>query len=172
MKTNGQARTLTHLSSGQALVAFGANLGERKVAIQTAISTLEAHPLCRVLEVSPIFKTAPVDAPVGSGEFLNGVLLLHTELNSAELLELLHKIESDCGRTRSEGNAPRTLDLDLLVYGREYSEAKNLSLPHPRMHERLFVLDPLAQLCPELQLARADHISVRARQLELRLALS
>jgi 2-amino-4-hydroxy-6-hydroxymethyldihydropteridine diphosphokinase len=105
---------------------------------------------------------------MGSGDFLNGAILLCTALNSRELLELLHQVEQEYGRERDGANTPRTLDLDLLVFGREFSEDESLVLPHPRMHERLFVLDPVAILCPDLQLARADQKTVRERQLELR----
>ncbi len=159
---------LSQLDADQALVAFGANLGDREGAIQAAIAALKSHPLCTVLKVSPLFETEPVDAPAGSGAFLNGALLLQTELDSRSFLGLLHELEDAHGRTRVQVNGPRTLDLDLLVFGSEKSDDDLLLLPHPRMHERLFVLDPVAALCPELQLARADQKTVRARQLELR----
>ena len=168
MESTPQTRTCKHLAADHALVAFGANLGDRKGTIRAAIADLEGHAACTVLAVSPLFETVPVDAPIGSGDFLNGALLMCTELNSSELLELLHQLEQEYGRERDGVNTPRTLDLDLLVFGREFSEDESLVLPHPRMHERLFVLDPVAILCPDLQLARADQKTVRARQLELR----
>ena len=121
MESTPQTSTCKHLAADHALVAFGANLGDRKGTIRAAIADLEGHAACTVLAVSPLFETAPVDAPIGSGDFLNGAILLCTALNSSELLELLHQVEQEYGRERDGVNTPRTLDLDLLVFWRYFS---------------------------------------------------
>ncbi|MFT6362691.1 MAG: 2-amino-4-hydroxy-6-hydroxymethyldihydropteridine diphosphokinase [Planctomycetota bacterium] len=126
-----------------------------------AISSLDKHAKCSVIGVSTLVETEPVDSPDGSGRFLNGALLLHTDFDPEGLLVLLHSLEAAQGRVREVANGPRTLDLDLLVFGSVFQDGEGLVLPHPRMHERLFVLDSVMNLCPELKLARADQQSVR-----------
>ena len=156
--------SLAHLPEDVALVGLGSNLGDRVGFIHGAIASLDDHSGCHVIGVSQLLETEPVDSPVGSGRFINGVLLLRTSLDPEGLLALLHGLESRQGRVREVANGPRTLDLDLLAFGRVFRDGDGLVLPHPRMHERLFVLDSVVELCPELKLARANQQSVRARR--------
>ena len=155
---------LKHLPNDIALVGLGSNLGDRKAYLDAAAESLDGHAHCAVLCVSKFVETEPVDSPEGAGQFLNGALLVRTDLDPEGLLRLLHELEADQDRVRLVVNGPRTLDLDLLAFGRVFQDSAQLTLPHPRMHDRLFVLDSVAELCPELELARADQVSVRTRQ--------
>jgi len=133
----------------RALVALGSNLGARREQLDAAVAALAALPGTAVLAVAPLIETAPVDAPPGSGAFLNGACLLETALSPETLLAALAALEDAAGRQRSERNAPRTLDLDLLLHGQNCRDTPALQLPHPRLHERLFVLEPAAALAPD-----------------------
>ena len=133
-----------------ASVALGSNLGDRWANLTAAISRLRAEPGIRVRAVSSFYDTNPVDCPPGSGLFLNAVAILETSRSSSELLKFLFDIERLFGRTRSEMNAPRSLDLDLLLYDDQIIEAPQLKLPHPRLHQRAFVLVPLAEIAPDI----------------------
>lgn len=132
-----------------AAIALGSNVGDRWGALTSAIRRLRAEPGLRVLAVSPFYHTPPVDCPPGSQAFLNAALLAETSLTPERLLALLLAIERRQGRVRSQRNAPRTLDLDLLLYDALQRQAPDPILPHPRMHERAFVLVPLAEIAPE-----------------------
>ncbi|MDF1799419.1 MAG: 2-amino-4-hydroxy-6-hydroxymethyldihydropteridine diphosphokinase [Planctomycetota bacterium] len=158
--------TWTAVPEGHALIALGSNLGDRRGQLEDAVERLELHPKVRLLAASSLHRTAPVGGPVGQGEFLNGVVLVHTSLAPEQLLELLHDIEADHGRERVVPNGPRTLDLDLLLHGDLRREPPGLELPHPRLWERTFVLGPLAELCPNLRQAPGD-VTVTERLLEL-----
>lgn len=131
-------------------MAFGANLGDREGTIRIALGRLAEHDGIQVLRVSSLRETDPVgyeDQP----RFLNGVALLETILGPRELLEVLLGLERDLGRTRHGPRfGPRTIDLDLLLYGDEVVDEPGLEIPHPRMTERAFVLEPLAELDPDL----------------------
>lgn len=132
-----------------AYVALGSNLGDRAAHLDAAVSALAVVEGVRVLEVSSRFETRPVGGPP-QGAFLNGALSLATTLAPEALLACLHAIESARGRTRgAERNTPRTLDLDLLFYGDAVIERGGLVVPHPRLHERAFVLEPLCQVASE-----------------------
>ncbi|HEY1683473.1 MAG TPA: 2-amino-4-hydroxy-6-hydroxymethyldihydropteridine diphosphokinase [Tepidisphaeraceae bacterium] len=131
-----------------AYIAFGSNLGDRSANIQKAAAALNS--LGQMKRVSPILEYPAVDSPAGSPAFLNGVLHLQTELTPRELLDGLLNIELQIGRKRSVRNAPRIIDLDLLMYDQVQSDAADLQLPHPRMHERRFVLEPFCVLAPDL----------------------
>jgi len=126
-------------------IAFGSNLGDRKKTIDAALEKLRNCAGIEVSRVSSIIETDPVGGPP-QGKFLNGVAEVHTDLAPRELLECLQKIESELGRVRSEKNAPRTIDLDILLYGDEKIDEPGLKVPHPRMHEREFVMKPLKEL--------------------------
>jgi 2-amino-4-hydroxy-6-hydroxymethyldihydropteridine diphosphokinase len=131
-------------------MAFGANLGDREGTIRIALARLAEHDHIQVIRVSSLRETDPVgyeDQP----RFLNGVALLETILGPRELLEVLLGLERDLGRTRHGPRfGPRTIDLDLLLYGDEVVDEPGLEIPHPRMTERAFVLEPLAELDPDL----------------------
>jgi 2-amino-4-hydroxy-6-hydroxymethyldihydropteridine diphosphokinase len=134
----------------RAYVGLGANLGDRETTIRDAVETLAAEDGIEVLATSTLRETAPV----GVGEqppFLNGAVALETTLTARELLDRLLAVEHRFGRVRNPGeHGPRTLDLDLLLYGDEAIDEPGLAVPHPRLHERRFVLEPLAELAPGL----------------------
>jgi 2-amino-4-hydroxy-6-hydroxymethyldihydropteridine diphosphokinase len=134
----------------RAYVGLGANLGDREATIRAAVEALAAEGAIEVLAVSSLRETQPV----GVGEqplFLNGAAAIQTALSASELLGHLLSIEQRFGRVRIPGeHSPRTLDLDLLLYGDETIEEPGLTVPHPRLHERRFVLEPLAELDPGL----------------------
>jgi 2-amino-4-hydroxy-6-hydroxymethyldihydropteridine diphosphokinase len=128
-------------------IGIGSNLGDREGTLRSAVESLAAAPGVEVVAVSTLRETAPVGPIVDQPPFLNGAIALDTTLAARELLELLLRIEADHGRTR-EGlqGGPRTLDLDLLIHGDERIDEPGLTIPHPRLHERPFVLEPLAEL--------------------------
>jgi 2-amino-4-hydroxy-6-hydroxymethyldihydropteridine diphosphokinase len=134
----------------RAFVGLGANLGEREETIRAAVRALAEEDGVEVVAVSTLRETEPV----GVGEqplYLNGAAELETTLAAHVLLDLLLVVERRFGRVRTPGeHGPRTLDLDLLVYGDEVLAEPGLAVPHPRLHERRFVLEPLAELAPTL----------------------
>jgi 2-amino-4-hydroxy-6-hydroxymethyldihydropteridine diphosphokinase len=130
-----------------AYVGLGANLGDPRRQLETAIAELESLPDSRVSAVSSIYRSAPMgyrDQP----DFLNAVVQVDTGLSPEALLGELRAIEARHGRERPFASAPRTLDLDLLLYGDRVVDSPALVLPHPRMHERAFVLEPLIEIAP------------------------
>jgi 2-amino-4-hydroxy-6-hydroxymethyldihydropteridine diphosphokinase len=134
----------------RAFVGLGANLGDREATLRAAVEALAAEEGIEVVAVSTLRETEPV----GVGEqpcFLNGAVELATTLTVRELLDRLLAVEQRFGRVRIPGeHGPRTLDLDLLLYGDEVIDEPGLAVPHPRLHERRFVLEPLAELAPGL----------------------
>ncbi|MBL0730815.1 2-amino-4-hydroxy-6-hydroxymethyldihydropteridine diphosphokinase [Piscinibacter sp. HJYY11] len=130
-----------------AYVGLGANLGDPAEAVRTAVDALGRMPASRVEAVSGLYRSAPIDAE--GPDFINAVAALHTTLTAYELLAQLQAIEAEFGRERPYTNAPRTLDLDLLLYGDREIVSDDLTVPHARMHERAFVLRPLAELTGE-----------------------
>lgn len=133
----------------QAVIAIGSNLGDRLNRLQGAVAALEDTPEVQVVSVSSVYETEPVGAPDGSGKFLNAVVLIDTTLTVHTLLDRAHAIEDAFGRERSEQGAPRTLDVDLVVVGDRVADDETLTLPHPRAHERGFVLVPWLEIDPE-----------------------
>ncbi|MBN9519986.1 2-amino-4-hydroxy-6-hydroxymethyldihydropteridine diphosphokinase [bacterium] len=129
-----------------AYLGLGSNLGDRRAALDAAVRRLRAEPGLRVLAVSEYYETAPVDCPPGSGDYLNAAAAVETDRDPHDILKLLHRIEHQFGRVRTGVNAPRTLDLDLLLYGDRVIDTPDLVVPHPRLHERAFVLIPLAAI--------------------------
>lgn len=130
-----------------AYIGLGANLGDRLEALQRALQALGTMPGCRDVRGSRLYRSAPVDA--GGPEYLNAVAQLTTTLTAPDLLRALQALENAAGRQRPYRNAPRTLDLDLLLYGDARIDSPRLSVPHPRMWERAFVVVPLAELAPQ-----------------------
>jgi 2-amino-4-hydroxy-6-hydroxymethyldihydropteridine diphosphokinase len=128
----------------RAYVGLGANLGDREQTIRAAVAELPD-----VVAVSPLRETDPVGV-TDQPRFLNGVAALETELAPRELLDVLLAVERRLGRERRERWGPRTIDLDLLLYGDAVIDEDGLKIPHPRLHERRFVLEPLADLAPQL----------------------
>ena len=130
-----------------AWIGLGANLGERAATLHLAIAGIDALPGTHVRRVSSLYRSAPVDA--GGPDYLNAVAEITTTLAPLALLQALQALEHTAGRERPYRNAPRTLDLDILLYGDLRLDTATLMLPHPRLHERAFVLLPLRELAPE-----------------------
>lgn len=131
-----------------ALIALGSNLENPAQQIRNALTALSQHPDIHIEKTSSLYLTAPVgydDQP----DFVNAVVSVSTTLDGITLLALLNKIEADFGRERSFRNAPRTLDLDIIDYNHVRSSDPHLTLPHPRAHERSFVMQPLAEILPD-----------------------
>ena len=141
----------------RAFIGLGANLGEPEAQVRRAIAALGTFPRSRLLAASSLYRSAPV----GVGEqpdFINAVAEVETALGARALLEELLTAEARFGRERPTPGAPRTLDLDLLLYGDEVIAAPGLVVPHPRMHERAFVLMPLAEIAPEVSIPRKGSV--------------
>jgi 2-amino-4-hydroxy-6-hydroxymethyldihydropteridine diphosphokinase len=129
-------------------VGLGANLGQAKQAVETAVVSLGKLPNTRVMACSSLYRSAPVDAT--GPDYINAVVQLETRVNAYELLRTFQDLENLAGRERPYFHAPRTLDIDLLFFGEAKIESQELTVPHPRMHERAFVLLPLSELAPDL----------------------
>lgn len=139
-----------------AWIGLGANLGDARATLRSAVQAMAALPGTRVLRASSLYRSAPVDA--NGPDYLNAVVELDTTLAPLDLLHALQAIEQGAGRERPYRNAPRTLDLDLLLYHEQRLNGAQLTVPHPRMYERAFVLLPLAELAPAL----VDAVSLAA----------
>ena len=146
----------------KAVIALGANIGNPKEQLDIAIALLRES--LEVTAISSYFTTSPVGGPE-QPDYLNAVCIAESELPAAELLALLHGIEKTLGRERIEHWGPRTIDLDLIQYGSILSYAEELMLPHPRAHERRFVLEPWAEIEPEALLLTHGKISELLAQL-------
>ncbi|MFD1859288.1 2-amino-4-hydroxy-6-hydroxymethyldihydropteridine diphosphokinase [Aeromicrobium camelliae] len=133
----------------QAVLSIGSNLGDRAGRLQGAVSALEDTPEVTVVAISSVYETEPVGAPEDSGKFLNAVVLIDTTLTVHTLLDRAMAIEDAFGRERGEPGAPRTLDVDIIVVGDRIADDEQLTLPHPRAHERAFVLVPWLEVDPE-----------------------
>jgi 2-amino-4-hydroxy-6-hydroxymethyldihydropteridine diphosphokinase len=163
-------RESTTIQPVTAYVGLGANLGDAAAALKLAIKALGSLPHTQLLCCSPVYKTVPLNTDNGremaadGNDYLNAVAALSTRLLPLALLDQLQQIEQAAGRERPYRNAPRTLDLDLLLYGNERVDTPALSVPHPRMAQRAFVLVPLADVAPGLvsaaQLAAVSHQGV------------
>jgi 3-oxoacyl-[acyl-carrier protein] reductase len=134
----------------KAYVALGSNLGDRQGHLERALQALRETSAITLHRVSSFIETAPVGGPSGQGPYLNAAAEIETTLGAEELLRLLLEIEQRLGRVRHERHGPRTIDLDLLLYGNLVREGKELTVPHPRLHERAFVLQPLAEIAPHV----------------------
>lgn len=139
------------MSTVRAYVALGANIGEPVQHLRAAVVDLAALPGTRVVARSSLYRSAPVGL-VDQPDFINAVVAVDTALEALPLLRTLLAIEARHGRVRSVPNAPRTLDLDLLLHGEAVVGGAELTLPHPRMHERAFVLLPLLEIAPHVDL--------------------
>jgi len=145
-----------------AFVALGANLGNAEATLGRATHAINALPGVRVVRVSSLYRSAPVDA-IGP-DFINGVVEVATQLSAPDLLLQLQMLEQTAGRERTVRNAPRPLDLDILIFADKRIDTPTLTVPHPRMRERAFVLLPLAEIAPgrvspaELAAVSTQHI--------------
>jgi len=144
---DGATAGLTH----RAVIALGANLGERDKTLREALARLDAEPAIEIERVSSFIETEPVGGPPGQGKYINAAAIVRTSHSPRELLTLLLDIEHELGRVRikDQRNAPRTMDLDLLLYDQQILHEAGLDIPHPRLHERHFVLLPLNEIAPE-----------------------
>ena len=136
-----------------AYIALGANLGDAVGALKQAVTSINALPNCSVTKTSSLYKTGPLETLPGhapGGDYINAVVEIETTLPAPTLLQHLQQIEQAAGRQRPYTNAPRTLDLDLLLYGSGSIDSVNLTVPHPRMWQRAFVLVPLAEVARAL----------------------
>jgi len=136
------------MATAIAYVALGANLGDAAGAVRDAATRIGALPGTRLARLSSLYRTAPLDA--GGPDYVNAVAEVHTALAPPPLLNALQAIEQAAGRERPYRNAPRTLDLDILLYGGGRIDTPALTVPHPRMWARAFVLVPLAEIAPAL----------------------
>jgi 2-amino-4-hydroxy-6-hydroxymethyldihydropteridine diphosphokinase len=146
----------------RAYVGLGANLGDAAASIEAAIAALAALPGTRLAGRSSLYSSAPVDA--AGPDFCNAVAALETDLAPHDLLTALQALETAHGRARPYRNAPRTLDLDILLFGDIVDADPRLTLPHPRMAERAFVLVPLAEIAPGLCLPDGRSVADLARE--------
>ncbi len=133
-----------------AYIALGANLGDREQNIRAALQELDQTLGVKITKHSSLFENPAVGGPADSPPFLNAAAELSTTLTARELLHRLLEIENKLGRVRREKWAPRLIDLDLLIFGDQVIESEQLTIPHPLMHTRRFVLRPLAEIAPEL----------------------
>ena len=131
-------------------IGLGSNVGERAETLMQALKAIDSAEGVTMRMVSQMMETEPVGGPPGQAKYLNGAAELATVLEPLELLELLQEVESSLGRDRRTEQrwGPRTCDLDILLMGEVVVRSERLTIPHPRMHERLFVLRPLAQIAP------------------------
>lgn len=141
-----------------AYVALGANLGDPASTVRAAFGALANLPESRVVHTSSLYRTAPVGL-AEQPDFINAVAALETTLAPESLLDALLDLENRFGRLRAEKNGPRTLDLDLLLYNDQFLDLPRLQLPHPRLHLRAFVLQPLAEIAPELEIPGRGKIA-------------
>lgn len=152
----------------KAYVALGANLGNPQEALQAALEDLRQTAGVGVTAVSSFYRTAPVES--SGPDYVNAVAEVATTLEASELLHVLQRIENEHGRVRPVGvvNAPRTLDLDLLLFGKDTVATPELTVPHPRMHQRAFVLVPLLEIAPDAVIpglgAARDYVAATADQ--------
>jgi 2-amino-4-hydroxy-6-hydroxymethyldihydropteridine diphosphokinase len=145
--SRGPSRVREDYPTVQAFVAIGANLGDAEAAVKAAMDALGALQRTQVTARSSLYRSAPVDAT--GPDFINAVVALRTGLDAEQLLIAMQRLETQAGRDRPFPNAPRTLDLDLLMHGNSVIDTPTLTLPHPRMRERAFVLKPLAEIAPD-----------------------
>ncbi|MCY7316717.1 MAG: 2-amino-4-hydroxy-6-hydroxymethyldihydropteridine diphosphokinase [Rubrivivax sp.] len=137
------------MKAERVFVGLGANLGDAGATLRQVLARLDALTGTRLIAASPLYRSAPLDA--AGPDFINAVAELSTSVEPMPLLQALQAMELEHGRERPYHHAPRTLDLDLLLYGQRVMHSAALQLPHPRLHQRAFVLLPLLALAPDLQ---------------------
>lgn len=152
------------VTATDAWIGLGANLGDARATLRLAVQRLAELPQTRLQQVSGLYRSAPVDA--GGPDYLNAVAWVQTRLSALALLQALQALEAQAGRERPYRNAPRTLDLDVLLYGSERIDLPELTVPHPRMQQRAFVLLPLAELAPQ-RVSREQRQAVAHQAIDL-----
>lgn len=130
-------------------LAFGSNIGHRRQTILQAVEELR-HAKITIDQISTLIETPAEGGPPGQGPYLNGVVKGETALSPEQLLTVIEHIEKELGRVRTVPNAPRTIDIDILLYDNLCINTQRLTIPHPRMQNRIFVMKPLAELNPKL----------------------
>ncbi len=153
-------RNMCNRNAVMAYLALGANLGDAQQAVRQVMQDIAQLPETRLLACSSLYRTAPVDA--SGPDYINAVVQIETALQPLALLHAIHALEHAAGRERPWRNAPRTLDIDILLYGDLLLNTPELTIPHPRMGQRAFVLVPLAEIAPEKVDAR--HLQAVADQ--------
>lgn len=143
----------------QAFIALGSNLENPRQQVEQAFAALGKLPDTRLVKKSSLYQTAPIDCINTAPDFINAVAEVATELSPQDLLNAIHAIENMAGRERPYINAPRVLDCDLLLYENVVLDTEKLTLPHPRMHARGFVLLPLFEIAPHLILPKHGKIA-------------
>ncbi len=151
MRARVAAKVASKLS---VFIGIGANLGDAKTSVLRAVQSIAALPHTALVAQSSLYRTAPLES--SGADYVNAVVQIATSLTAARLLAHLQQIENQAGRQRPYRNAPRTLDLDILLFGDAAIDTPDLAVPHPRMNERAFVLVPLAEIAP--QLVPADRL--------------
>lgn len=147
------------------VISLGSNLGDRHAKLQGAVHSLSDTPEVWLTAVSAVYETEPVGSPEGSEPFLNAIVLFDTTLSAHTLLDRAHAIEDAFGRERDGvPNAPRTLDVDIIVVGERRADDDDLTLPHPRAHERGFVLVPWAEIEPDAEIPGVGLVSELAEK--------
>nr|WP_272944769.1 2-amino-4-hydroxy-6-hydroxymethyldihydropteridine diphosphokinase [Gorillibacterium massiliense] len=149
----------------EACISLGSNLGDRMDYLERAIRLLDQHPNVSVLRRSAVYETDPVGY-TDQGPFLNMAVAVKTDLTAEELLAFMLETEQVLGRVREIRFGPRTLDLDLILYGKEIKGTPQLTVPHPRMGERAFVLIPLAEIVADDAVPGIDSLAERLKHLE------
>ena len=144
-------------------IGLGANLGDLDHALRDAVQAIAGLPQTTLVSVSSLYRSAPIDA--GGPDYLNAVAQVQTQMQAVPFLQALQAIEQAAGRQRSYRNAPRTLDLDIELWGDQVIDLPDLSVPHPRMWQRAFVLLPLAELLPE-RISPAQLAAVADQRIE------
>lgn len=137
-------------SGAEAYIGLGSNIEPRARYIERAINALSGHKRIEVVRVSSVYQTAAIGGPEGQPDFLNAVARINTSLEPEGLLDVLQAIERELGRKRTTVWGPRTIDLDILLYGEEIISTDRLMVPHPLMHERRFVMQGLAEIAPDV----------------------
>ncbi|GAA5007356.1 2-amino-4-hydroxy-6-hydroxymethyldihydropteridine diphosphokinase [Actinopolymorpha pittospori] len=148
------------------VVALGSNLGDRMANLQGALNAVADTPDVEIVGVSPVYESAPVGAPEGSPDFLNAVVVVDSTLHARTLLERALAIEDAFGRVRTEPGGPRTLDVDLVVVGDKVIDEEDFVLPHPRAHERVFVVVPWASVDADGEIPGLGRVGDLAHSLD------
>jgi len=143
----------------RAFIGFGANLGDPFATLPDVLKTLAALPETQLAACSSYYRSAPLGVSGPQPDYINAVIALDTGLSPQALLDALLRLEDACGRQRATALAPRPLDLDLLLYGEMVMQSPTLTLPHPRLHQRAFVLLPLAEIAPTLSIPGFGSLS-------------
>jgi 2-amino-4-hydroxy-6-hydroxymethyldihydropteridine diphosphokinase len=153
-----------------AFVALGSNLNDPAARIHSGFNALKNLAHTSLTKTSSLYRNKAIGGPSHQPDFINAVARIHTQLTPHQLLELLLQIENQEGRIRTERNAPRILDLDLLIYDNLISKEESLTIPHPRMHERRFVLQPLVEIEPDCiipGLGKASDLLIQCKDHDL-----